>query len=176
MKFAFPKNNIRVTQVFKGDDHPAIDFGGVRIGDKKVWAVGDGVVHKTGFNSKRGNYVEIYHKKENMTSIYWHLANINVNKGQKTTKDTYLGDEGNTGKSTGNHLHFGLYRGHYTGYTSNYVNPLHYLYAYPEQKLYTGQIGNDISSVNYYKKDKEQNYDYAKIGIAVVTLITLLKG
>lgn len=175
MKFAFPKNNIRVTQGFKGDQHPAIDFGGVRIGDKKVWAIGDGVVYNTGVNSKRGNYVEVYHEKEDMTSIYWHLASIDVAKGENTTKNTHIGDEGSTGNSTGPHLHFGLYKGHYKGYTSNYVNPLDYLYAYPEQKLYTGQIGNDISSINQYKDD-EQKYDYAKIGIAVVTLITLLKG
>jgi hypothetical protein len=157
--FAFPKNNIRVTQIFKGDTHPGIDFGGVRIGDDIIWAIGDGEVIKTGYQANgAGNYVQIYHPNEDITSIYFHLEKIYVKKGDKTNKNTKLGIEGSTGNSTGPHLHFGLYKGVYTNYRQNYLNPLGYLYAYPEQSLYIGSAGNQISSILIYQKEHVEKF------------------
>lgn len=151
--FAFPKNHIRVTQIFKEDNHPGVDFGGVRIGDDVVWCIGDGEVTAIGYQpTGAGNYVKVYHPEVNMTSIYFHLETIYVREGDRTTKNTKLGREGSTGNSTGPHLHFGLYKGVYSNYKQNYVNPLDYLYAYPEQNLYQGTEGNDINEVLSYTK------------------------
>lgn len=160
LPFAFPKNYIRVTQQFKGIDHPGIDFGGVRIGDEVVWCIGDGEVVETGYQATgAGHYVKVYHKEVKMTSVYFHLASVQVDVGDITTKNTQLGIEGATGNVTGPHLHFGLYQGEYERYTENYVNPLDYLYAYPEQVLYAGDQGNLIDEVRIYEEVDEDVED-----------------
>lgn len=52
-----------------------------------------------------GNHVIVYHGN-NITSVYAHLASINVSEGQDITTTTELGRQGTTGVSTGVHLHF----------------------------------------------------------------------
>jgi len=53
-----------------------------------------------------GNYVRVIGTQ--YTTLYAHLSRISVVKGQKVSVGTILGVSGNTGNSTGPHLHFGL--------------------------------------------------------------------
>ncbi len=46
-----------------------------------------------------------------MMTLYAHLNSINVKEGQEVQKGDILGTLGSTGRSTGPHLHFGLYWG-----------------------------------------------------------------
>lgn len=77
-----------------------------------VKAVGDGVVQKVGTdpNDGLGIHVFITHTGTNgrtMTSIYGHMieGSVTVSEGQNVTKGQVIGQVGNTGHSTGPHLH-----------------------------------------------------------------------
>ena len=52
-----------------------------------------------------GNYIVISHGN-GFASLYAHLSTIAVEKGQYVSTDTVIADSGNTGRSTGPHLHF----------------------------------------------------------------------
>ena len=67
-----------------------------------------GRVVDVGRNPVYGNYVIIQHP-ENFQSMYAHLQTINVNRGQYVSQRQRIGAMGNTGRSTGSHLHFSLF-------------------------------------------------------------------
>ena len=54
-----------------------------------------------------GNYVVISHHS-GYTTLYAHLIDINVSRGQSVGTDSVIGWVGSTGMSTGNHLHFAV--------------------------------------------------------------------
>ena len=61
------------------------------------------------------------------TSLYAHLSSIKVSVGQAVSKGETIGAIGNTGNSTGPHLHFEIHIGTWSGMESNSVNPLRYI-------------------------------------------------
>ena len=71
----------------------------------KIFAAMAGTVSSTGFNNTYGNFVIITHHSGYKT-LYGHMSAINAVKGQSVTQDTVIGRVGNTGLSTGPHLHF----------------------------------------------------------------------
>ncbi len=70
-----------------------------------VYAASDGIVERTGYDRISGNYVVINHDNTYATT-YAHLNKILIRKGQHVTSETRIGLSGNTGRSTGPHLHF----------------------------------------------------------------------
>ncbi|MDD4831991.1 MAG: M23 family metallopeptidase, partial [Bacilli bacterium] len=63
-----------------------------------------------GYNSGRGAYIVINHNNGFYTA-YYHLSKVSVTIGQAVTKGEEIGKIGNTGRSTGPHLHFGVGKG-----------------------------------------------------------------
>ena len=89
----------------------SVNHKGVDIGipsNSNVLATADGVVKFVGYNSARGNYVVVYHASLGLTSIYQHLSSYSVKVGQNVTKGQVIAKSGNTGNSSGPHLHFEL--------------------------------------------------------------------
>lgn len=86
--------------------HSAIDI--VLNRGTSVKAVCDGVTADTGYNAVFGNYVIIRHSG-GFQSLYAHLDAILVKKGASVNQGTVIGRSGNTGQSTGPHLHFSLF-------------------------------------------------------------------
>lgn len=72
-----------------------------------VYASGDGVVVRALHHPLAGNYVVIKHGREYMTR-YLHLSKILVKKGQKVSMGDKIALSGNSGRSTGPHLHYEL--------------------------------------------------------------------
>lgn len=64
-----------------------------------------GTVKTADYGERQGNYVIIAHAL-GVTSRYYHLDSINVTAGQRVAPSTSIGTVGNTGISTGSHLHF----------------------------------------------------------------------
>jgi murein DD-endopeptidase MepM/ murein hydrolase activator NlpD len=84
--------------------HQGLDIS-VPIGTP-VKAALSGVVKSTVYGTPRaGNYVEIRHQNGDITR-YLHLSKINVQKGETVTTGQVIAMSGNTGRSTGPHLHW----------------------------------------------------------------------
>ncbi len=70
-----------------------------------IKAASNGVVHTRSYNRYYGNFIILKHEK-NVFTYYAHQSRMKSNKGQTVTKGQVIGYVGNTGKSTGPHLHF----------------------------------------------------------------------
>lgn len=95
--------------------HKGIDFAAPKGAD--VLACANGIVVLTGDYFYNGKFVLIDHGL-GVSSIYIHLSKIDVLIGQFVSKGEKIGEVGSTGKSTGNHLHWGVYWYQYP------INPL----------------------------------------------------
>ena len=82
----------------------------------KVFAMMQGRVLKVGQDKVSGKYVTLQHG--NFTVSYCHLSQISVSQGQTVLPGDIVGITGNTGRSTGEHLHMTI------RYNGGYINPL----------------------------------------------------
>ena len=87
-----------------------------------VYAAHDGTVTQAAYDSYYGNYVVITDSK-GYTTKYAHMDSLNVSAGQSVKKGDTVGESGNTGSSTGSHLHIECL------YNGEYYNPLFYFEA-----------------------------------------------
>ena len=83
-----------------------------------VYAAHDGRVIQAGYDSSYGNYVVI--EQDGYVTKYAHMHSLHVRAGQAIEKNTVIGTSGNTGNSTGSHLHIECM------YNGEYYNPLFY--------------------------------------------------
>ena len=83
-----------------------------------VYAAHDGMVTAAAYDSHYGNYVVI--EIDGYTTKYAHMDTLSVSAGQTVEKGTVIGTTGNTGSSTGSHLHIECL------YDGEYYNPLFY--------------------------------------------------
>ncbi|MDU4094675.1 MAG: murein DD-endopeptidase MepM [Pantoea sp.] len=95
--------------------HRGVDFA-VPIGTP-VLAVGDGEVVQAKRSSGAGNYIAIRHGRQYMTR-YMHMKKLLVKPGDKVKRGDRIGLSGNTGRSTGPHLHYEIW------INNQAVNPL----------------------------------------------------
>jgi murein DD-endopeptidase MepM/ murein hydrolase activator NlpD len=127
-KISMPlKNGISVTSPFGNRTHPI--FGGQKLHNgadlkanyEKVYAVLDGKVVDAGYDSKGGgNYIKIKHSNYFVTS-YLHLSEIYYKVGEWVNAGFIIAKSGNSGNSTGPHLHFSVSE------NGNYINPIRFL-------------------------------------------------
>ncbi|WP_380177626.1 murein DD-endopeptidase MepM [Kalamiella sp. sgz302252] len=95
--------------------HKGVDFA-IPLGTP-VLAVGDGEVIVAKRSGGAGNYVAIRHGRQYMTR-YMHMKKLLVKPGEKVKRGERIGLTGNTGRSTGPHLHFEVW------INNQAVNPL----------------------------------------------------
>ncbi|MDO4180759.1 MAG: M23 family metallopeptidase [Bacteroidales bacterium] len=99
--------------------HAGMDFS-ANIGTP-VYATGNGTIVKAGWESGYGNLIKVDHGFGYVT-WYAHLNKCKVRVGQKVLRGEVIGEVGNTGKSTGPHLHYEV---HVKG---KVVNPVNYYF------------------------------------------------
>ena len=89
--------------------HTGVDFAAQR--GTPVRAVGDGVIADAGWNGGYGKAIDVKHDSTYM-SRYAHLDSFapGIHSGVSVTKGQIIGYVGSTGRSTGPHLHFELYK------------------------------------------------------------------
>ena len=103
-----------------GRMHEGHDWAGAT--GTPIHATADGVVVHAGRQSGYGNLIKIRHDF-GFETRYAHLSKIRVEVGQRVSRGERIGDMGNTGRSTGTHLHYEVRVG------GNPVNPLKYIKA-----------------------------------------------
>ena len=86
--------------------HKGLDFAAPA--GSPVFAAGAGRVLAAGYDPLLGNYVRLAHGF-GWSSVYGHLSAVAVQKGTLLHSTGLLGRSGTTGRSTGPHLHFGVY-------------------------------------------------------------------
>lgn len=109
------KGNIRITSNFnphrrhpitrKIRPHNGTDYG-VKTGTP-IYAPADGVVIKSTYQRAAGKYLVIQHRGSYST-VYMHLSKLLVKAGEKVKQNQRIALSGNTGRSTGPHLHYEL--------------------------------------------------------------------
>ena len=105
----YPLKSIKVTSPYgyrrdpftgKQSWHNGLDL---RAKNEPAYAMMDGIVENVGYDNRSGNYVTLRHG--NFYISYCHLSSVIVRKGESVYPGIIVGVTGNTGRSTGSHLH-----------------------------------------------------------------------
>lgn len=122
--FALPvKSAFRYTSGYGmrwGRMHQGTDFAAPH--GTPIYSTADGVVTHAGWLSGYGRLIKIQHAF-GIETRYAHLSQIRVNVGQRVSRGERIGDMGNSGRSTGTHLHYEVRVG------DKSVNPMIYIKA-----------------------------------------------
>jgi murein DD-endopeptidase MepM/ murein hydrolase activator NlpD len=122
--FALPvKSGFRFTSGFGtrwGRLHAGTDFAAPH--GTPIFATADGVVSHAGWLAGYGRLVKIEHAF-GIETRYAHMSRIRVQPGQRVSRGDRIGDMGNTGRSTGTHLHYEV------RVDGKAVNPMTYIKA-----------------------------------------------
>lgn len=107
-----PEDRSRITSPFGQRRHPVLNtqrmHNGVDFGtgmDAKVFAAADGIVKLAQYSRSFGNWIILQHEN-GYTSVYAHLNSFNVSVGDRVISGEIIAYTGNTGRSTGPHLHY----------------------------------------------------------------------
>lgn len=103
-----------------GRMHSGADFASEH--GTPIYATADGIVTHADWLSGYGRLVKIKHEF-GIETRYAHMSRIRVKKGQRVSRGDHIGDMGNTGRSTGTHLHYEVRVG------GEAVNPMTYIKA-----------------------------------------------
>lgn len=102
--------------------HDGIDFPGPQ--GTAIYATAPGTVEKAEYQRGYGYHIVIDHGYGYRT-LYAHLSEMAVAKGDTVTVDQVIGSLGSTGRSTGPHLHYSVY------WNGEAVDPVRYLSSSP---------------------------------------------
>ena len=109
----WPVNSTRITNSFgnrakPGGEgavtHTGVDIGGMAEGTP-VYAAAAGTVKEAGFDARQGNYVRLDHG-DGLETFYAHCRSVEVKAGDAVELGQTIAAVGNSGQSTGPHLHF----------------------------------------------------------------------
>jgi murein DD-endopeptidase MepM/ murein hydrolase activator NlpD len=109
--------------------HQGMDFT-APVGTE-IYATGDGTVEKVGWTGGYGKTILINHGYGYKTR-YAHCSKFKCKKGQKVKRGDHIGYVGNTGQSTGPHLHYEVFK------NNRQINPVNFFF-------------NDLSPEEYDK-------------------------
>ncbi|WP_266365855.1 peptidoglycan DD-metalloendopeptidase family protein [Tellurirhabdus rosea] len=127
--WSMPLTKNEITSIFGprwGRWHKGVDLD-LETGDP-VYATFDGIVRVVGWDGNGfGRFVLVRHYN-GLETVYGHLSKALVETGQLIKSGDQIGLGGNTGRSTGSHLHYE------TRYEGNPFSPMH-LYDFPQNRL-----------------------------------------
>lgn len=119
--------------------HDGVDMIVIRGTD--VYAAADGVVAEgTGRSKSAGNVVVISHAGPYST-VYSHLDNVNVSRGQKVRRGQKIGTVGMTGKAYAPHLHYSVLK------DGEVVDPVHYFFASVAPEDYANYLYMSVNTL-----------------------------
>lgn len=95
-----------------------------------IYSLEHGIVDGVGYSKSAGNYIRIMYRRIGIIIYLFHLLSYNVKKGDYVSSSKLVGYVGNTGGSTGVHLHIGIKR---IG-SSKFIDPMSIDYISPEDE------------------------------------------
>ena len=107
--------------------HPGLDFSAPQ--GTPIYATAEGTVQTAGnLGNGYGNHIVIQHGYSYST-LYGHMSRIKAKRGQRVKRGEVIGYVGSTGKSTGAHLHYEVFKGR------KRLDPIYFFYndLTPEQ-------------------------------------------
>ena len=122
-----PEYGVKITSKYGMRKHPrkkqpkfhcGLDIQGSK--NAPIYAAADGVVSAVGRKKAYGNLIEIKHSNKFVTK-YAHLKKIYIKAGETVSKGQIIGVQGNSGNSTGEHLHFEIWL------NNKHLNPVDFL-------------------------------------------------
>lgn len=126
-KISMPlEKSIVVTSPFGWRTHPIFRTGKMHNGAdlkanyENVYTVLDGIVIESGNSGGGGKYIKVRHSDSFVTS-YLHLSEIYYKSGEFVKAGFIIARSGNSGNSTGPHLHFSVQE------NGKYINPIRFL-------------------------------------------------
>jgi len=127
--FRYPLSKIRITSKFtykrwhpilhRYRPHLGIDFGAKR--GEPIYAISSGKVIYSGWMRGYGKVIKIEHGN-GVVSLYAHQSKLLAKLGQRVKTHQIIGKIGSTGRSTGPHLHLGVYKSGRPVNPANYIN------------------------------------------------------
>lgn len=151
------------TEPFRTHPHKGIDLNFPE--GTEIHSVGSGVVDKIVDYGNENLGKGIFVKHDNgETSVYGHMNDIVVREGQKVKEGTMIGHSGNTGNSTGPHLHF-----QQMNEQGGTIDPTHHF------EQLTAMSGNSVPEQSNWFLDSVNNFSYHVISKEVQILLKLLK-
>ena len=121
-----PINGAKLTSRYGKRKHPVLGYTKLHRGidfaapaGTPIFAAGDGIVEKAGWNGSYGRYIRIRHTGTYKTA-YAHLSGIHkrIKIGSRISQGKIIGYVGSSGRSTGAHLHYEVLR------NDKQVNPM----------------------------------------------------
>ena len=121
-----PINGAKLTSRYGNRKHPVLGYTKLHRGldfaaptGTPVFAAGDGIIEKAGWNGSYGRYIRIRHTGTYKTA-YAHLSRIHkkIKIGSRVSQGKTIGYVGSSGRSTGAHLHYEVLR------NNKQVNPM----------------------------------------------------
>lgn len=150
--------NYKITSSYgwRGSEfHKGFDIG---VNEENAWSMSAGKVLLAGYSSSAGNWVVIQSNDKdpngnNLTARYLHLKGYAVWTGKSVIRGEYLGVTGNTGNSTGPHLHFDVNNQNKINgsdiTSSNSINPTLF---WPNANWVTRNLLHTSSTESMYKE------------------------
>lgn len=142
-----------ITDTFgtRGGKHFGIDIAAPQ--GQMVISVEDGKVTRSYYSDSYGHAIFIEHDN-GLETIYAHLHERYVQEGEKIHAGQSIGTVGNTGHSTGNHLHFEVHDGNWNIKKSNSIDPLLVLSEQP--RFFVLDEKEAIETINEVQEKEEE--------------------
>ncbi|MBU8907192.1 M23 family metallopeptidase [Desertibacillus haloalkaliphilus] len=146
----------------RGGNHHGIDIAAPE--GTPIYSVEDGTVTKSYYSDTYGNVVFIEHPSGYET-VYAHMQERQVNEGEVVGVGEKIGTVGNTGRSSGSHLHFEVHNGNWDVDKTNSIDPLLVLADRVEQP------DSLVASVEEHTDmEKEDEPSFAEIEQSIVVM------
>ena len=187
--FRYPTNFISITHYPHSKDDLSIDFGYDSHKYQDIYSIGNGKVIRVETQITGGNCIFIKHDN-GMVSLYGHLNNFNVKYNDKVSLGQKIGNMGESGQVTGQHLHLGVYSKEKADigfnskglYGNADINPFEVLEVYQNQQVNEKTLKEYGSMIKYhedlkigkykiiYKDGKAIRTDH-KLGVEYIVLV-----
>ncbi len=124
-----PRDQTRLSSGYGERIHPIYKIGKAHLGldftsptGTAIHATGDATVEFAGYNTSGYGYHVILDHGYGYKTLYGHMSEVNVRKGQKVKRGDVIGEVGSTGLSTGPHLHYEVIK------DGAHVDPINFLF------------------------------------------------